>query len=130
MDKIKQIIKIYVKHNMNLQPIASASVYWTEHFMNPEDEKHPESEHSNSGVSISDRNGVAKIEMEIHESVLDGFNIPFIYYKKIWLSIDTVKCNGFKDCIVNKTFPAIGEEREVNRHIPEYEFTVYLVPET
>ena len=130
MNKVKQTFKIYVKHNVNLQPIASASVYWAEHFINPNDEKHPRSEHSNSGVSLTDQNGVAKIEMEIHESVLDGFNIPFVYYKKIWLSVDTVKCNGFKDSIVNKVFPAIGEEQEVNKNVPEYEFTVYLIPET
>ena len=95
----EQTIKVYIKHNLNLQPIVDATVYWTEHLTDPNDKEHYKPEYSKSGVSTTDKNGIATIVIDIHESIRDGFNIPFVYYKKIWVSVDTVKCNGFKDSI-------------------------------
>ena len=126
----EQTIKVYIKHNMSLQPIVDATVYWTEHLTNPNDEENYKPEYSKSGVSTTNKNGIATIVIDIHESVRDGFNIPFVYYKKIWVSVDTVKCNGFKDSILKKVFPAIGEEQEDIKNASEYKLTAYLVPES
>ena len=81
-------------------------------------------------AALTDKEGVALIATDIEESVPDGFNIPFKYYNKIWISIDSVECKGFKNCEVKKVFPAIGEEYGGIKSADEFEYTVYMVPES
>jgi len=103
----RQTISVNVLHNVNLQPLASATVFWTEHYVNPDEEYHSRSDQCKQFVAITDSEGVALIATDIEESVPDGFNIPFKYYNKIWINIDSVECKGFKNCEVKKFFPLL-----------------------
>ena len=126
----RQTIVVNVQHNVNLQPLASATVFWSEHYINPDEEYHSRSDQCKQFVAVTDKDGVALIATDIEESVPDGFNIPFKYYNKIWISIDRVECKGFKNCEVNKVFPAVGEEYGGIKSADEFEYTIYLVPES
>ena len=57
----KQIIKVRVKHNGNLQPLVCASVYWSEHFDNPDDENHTKTDKCIEHVTVTDQDGFALI---------------------------------------------------------------------
>ena len=126
----KQTIIVNVQHNVNLQPLASATVSWSEHYANPDEKHHSMSEQSKQFAAVTDKKGIALIATDIEESVPDGFNIPFKYYNKIWISIDSIECKGFKTCEVNKVFPAIGEEYGGIKSADKFEHTVYMVPES
>ena len=94
----KQTIKVNVQHNINLHPLKSASVFWSEHFVNPDDEHHSKTDQCKEHVTVTNEEGIALLETVIETSEPDGFNIPFKYYTKVWISIDRITCTGFKDC--------------------------------
>ena len=125
----KQVISVSVLHNVNLLPLECATVSWSQHNVDPQEEHTCKTGQCKNYETITDEKGVAKIVTEIETSVPDSFNIPFKYYKKIWVRIDSVKCCGFKNCEVNKVFPAIGEESNGIKNAEEQYYTVYLAPQ-
>ncbi|MBN1295066.1 MAG: hypothetical protein JXB48_24745 [Candidatus Latescibacteria bacterium] len=125
----KQIIHVSVLHNVNLMPLSSATVCWSQHYSDPAVEHSCKPGQCKNNETVTNRAGVATITTEIEASEPDSFKIPFKYYNKIWVRIDSVNCYGFKNCEVNKVFPAIGEEYNGSKSTTEYNFTVYLIPQ-
>ena len=105
-------------------------MHWSEHIIEPKNEKHIDLRHVIKGHITTDDNGIANIETEIQASVKDAFNLHFTYLESVWIRVDFIESNGFKKCDVNKVFPPLGEEYEDIKGANHHEFEIHLLPET
>ena len=125
----KKIVTVVVKHNINFNPIGGATVHWSEHIEKPEHEKHLDPEYCKQKTSVTNQDGIAKLEINIGNYVKDSFNLKFKYLNLVWIRINKVECSGFKDSIVNKVFPPAGEKYNGVEGGNYHEYVVHLASE-
>ena len=107
-------LKLYVKHNTDLQSIPHAKVYWV---------KIPDNAKNKTVFCNKFKDSETGLHVDITNdggfTLLWGSNNPGTI---LWIYLHKVVCTGFKDTKVEKKFSL--------KDSSEKEFTVYLTPDS